>query len=182
MPISTNPVLFIFILVFLINTFLINISTYSTMVYLNLISRLVVIRIFTKYFITNLSTITKKILLFLYIKLIFNRNDCIKQICAHYFIVDFVSELCTWEIRFTLYKYLIIQKKCRKHIFKQYVFIVPFQNKIEIKHENTIEYKPYHRDFSSISIHTQRYGGNSNKILDIICTCTALERLQNIFL
>ena len=60
--------------------FLINISTYSTMVYLNLISRLVVIRIFTKYFITNLSTITKKILLFLYIKLIFNRNDCIKQI------------------------------------------------------------------------------------------------------
>ena len=105
--------------------FLINISTYSTMVYLNLIFRLVVIRIFTKHFITNLSTITeKKILLFLYIKLIFNRNDCIKQICAHYFIVDFVSELCTWEIRFTLYKYLIIPKKNVENIYSNNMFLL----------------------------------------------------------
>ena len=130
MSISTNSVLFIFILVFLINTFLINISTFSTMVYLNLISRLVVIRIFTKHFITNLSTITeKKILLFLYIKLICNRNDCIKRICAHYFIVDFVSELHTWKIRFTVYKYLIIHKnKLYKTYIQTIYFIVPFQS------------------------------------------------------
>ena len=130
MSISTNSVLFIFILVFLINIFLINISTFSTMVYLKIISRLVVIRIFTKHFITNLSTITeKKILLFLYIKLIFNRNDCIKQICAHYFIVDFVSELYTWKIRFTVYKYLIIHKnKLYKTYIQTIYFIVSFQS------------------------------------------------------
>ena len=83
----------------------------------------------------------------------------------------FYCRFCKWIVyiknRYTVYKYLIIPKnKLYKTYIQTIYFIVPFQKKIEIKHENIIEYKPYQRDFSSISIHTQRYGGNRNTILD----------------